>query len=47
VQTEDKINPKLQNETIVPWRLLSSCHEAKYYKTTPACAWQCMRFWQH
>jgi len=22
-------------------------HEAKYYKTAPACAWQCPRFRQH
>jgi len=26
---------------------LSSWHEVKYYKTAPACAWQCVRFWQH
>ena len=28
-------------------KTLSSCHEAKYYKTAPVCAWQCMGFWQH
>jgi len=42
VQTANKISPETAKQNNHDWRL-SSCHEVKYYKTAPACAWQCTR----